>query len=69
MPIQEKDLGKYKRPGIYINEIDNSLIELPAQDVLINLIPGFSKKGPYNRPVYIDNTVDFERIYGTIENI
>jgi len=67
MPIQEKDLGKYKRPGIYINEIDNSIIELPAQNVLINLIPGFSKKGPYNRPVYVDNTVDFERIYGTID--
>jgi hypothetical protein len=67
MPIQEKDLGKYKRPGIYINEIDNSLIELPAQNVLINLVPGFSKKGPYNRPVYLDNTVDFERIYGTID--
>lgn len=67
MPIQEKDLGKYKRPGIYINEIDNSIIELPAQNVLINLVPGFSKKGPYNRPVYVDNTVDFEKIYGTID--
>ena len=67
MPIQEKDLGKYKRPGIYINEIDNSLIDLPAQNVLINLVPGFSKKGPFNRPVYIDNTVDFERIYGSVD--
>ena len=67
MPIQEKDLGKYKRPGIYINEIDNSLIELPAQNVLINLVPGFSKKGPYNRPVYIDNTIDFENVYGPID--
>ena len=67
MPIQEKDLGKYKRPGIYINEIDNSLIELPAQNVLINLVPGFSKKGPFNRPVYVDNSVDFERIFGTID--
>ena len=67
MPIQEKDLGKYKRPAIYINEIDNSLIELPAQNVLINVVPGFSRKGPYNRPVYLDNTVDFERIYGPID--
>ena len=67
MPIQEKDLGKYKRPAIYINEINNSLIELPAQNTLINLVPGFSKKGPYNRPVYVDNTVDFERIYGPID--
>jgi hypothetical protein len=67
MPIQEKDLGKYKRPGIYINEIDNSIVETPAQNVLINLVPGFSKKGPYNKPVYVDNKVDFERIYGTID--
>ena len=67
MPIQEKDLGKYKRPAIYINEIDNSLIELPAQNVLINLVPGFSRRGPFNRPVYVDNTVDFERIYGPID--
>ena len=67
MPIQEKDLGKYKRPAIYINKIDNSIIELPAQNVLINLVPGFSKKGPYNTPVYVDNTVDFERIYGPID--
>ena len=44
MPIDEKNLGKYKRPAIYIEEIDNSIIETPAQNVLINLVPGFSKK-------------------------
>ena len=67
MPIQEKDLGKYKRPAIYITEINNSLIELPAQNVLINLVPGFSKKGYFNNPVYVDNTVDFENTYGPID--
>ncbi len=66
--IQDKDLGKYKRPGIFINEIDNSIIELPVQNVLINLVPGFSKKGPVNRPVYITNRVDFEKIFGSIDN-
>lgn len=65
MPI--KDLGKYKRPGIFIIEEDNSLVELPIQDVLINLVPGFSKKGPVNNPIYIDNTVDFERVFGSID--
>ncbi|MFA5586483.1 MAG: hypothetical protein WDA02_08070 [Saccharofermentanales bacterium] len=64
MPIQEKDLGKYKRPGIYIEEIDNSIIELPAQNLLINLVPGFSKKGPVNKPIYVDNRIEFERIFG-----
>lgn len=67
MPIDEKNLGKYKRPAIYIEEIDNSIIETPAQNVLINLVPGFSKKGPVNRPVYVDNKVDFERIFGTVD--
>ncbi|MDY0270445.1 hypothetical protein [Trichloromonas sp.] len=67
MPIQEKDLGKYKRSAIYIEEINNSIIELPAQNVLINLVPGFSKKGPVNRPVYVDNRIDFERIFGTVD--
>jgi len=67
MPIQDKDLGKYDKPGIYIEEIDNSIIEAPVQNVLINLVPGFSKKGAYNNPVYVENKVDFERIFGGID--
>lgn len=67
MPIQNKDLGKYRRPGIFINEIDNSIIELPVQNVLINLVPGFSKKGPVNRPVYVTNKQDFIHIFGDID--
>ena len=67
MPIQDKDLGRYKRPGIFINEIDNSIVELPVQNVLINLVPGFSKKGPVNRPVYVTNPSDFNKIFGDID--
>ncbi len=67
MPIQNKDLGKYNRPGIFINEIDNSIIDLPVQDVLINLVPGFSKKGPVNAPVYITSKKDFVDIFGDID--
>jgi hypothetical protein len=67
MPIQEKDLGKYKRPSVYIEETDASIVETPAQNVLINLVPGFSKKGPINKPVYVDNKVDFERIFGSVD--
>ena len=64
MPIKDRDLGKYKRPGIFIEEINASIIELPVQDVLINLVPGFSKKGPFNAPIYITNPNDFEAIFG-----
>jgi len=67
MPIQNKDLGKYKRPSIFIEEIDASVIELPVQEALINLVPGFSKKGPINRPVYVSNKTDFAKIFGDID--
>ena len=67
MPIQNKDLGKYNRPGIFINEIDNSIIELPRQDVLINLVPGMSKKGPVNNPIYIVSEAEFISIFGDID--
>ena len=67
MPVSNKDLGNYKRPGIFINEIDQSVIELPIQEVLINLVPGFSKKGPINKPVRIDSPVDFEATYGPLD--
>jgi len=67
MGIQNKDLGRYKRPGIFINEIDNSIIELPIQNVLINIVPGFSKKGPVNNPIYITNRNDFIKIFGNID--
>jgi hypothetical protein len=64
MPIKDKDFGKYKRPGIFIEEIDSSIIELPIQEVLINLVPGFSKKGPFNAPIYVTNPNDFTSIFG-----
>ena len=64
MPIKDKDFGKYKRPGVFINEIDSSIIELPIQEVLINLVPGFSKKGPFNAPIYVTNPNEFTAIFG-----
>ena len=68
MPIQEKNLGKYVRPDIYIEEFDNSGIDTPVvQNVLINLVPGFSKKGPFNYPVYIETKQNFENTFGTID--
>ncbi len=64
MPIKNNDFGKYKRPGIFIEEIDSSIIELPVQNVLINLVPGFSKKGPFNAPIYCTNPNQFTDIFG-----
>ncbi len=67
MPIKNKDLGKYNRPGIFIEEINNSIVELPLQNVLINIVPGFSKRGPVNKPIYITSPNQFEQIFGTID--
>jgi hypothetical protein len=64
MPIKDKDFGKYNRPGIFIEEINSSIIQLPVQDVLVNLVPGFSKKGPFNAPIYVTNPNDFASIFG-----
>ena len=62
-----KDLGNYNHPGIFIEETDLSFIERPIQEVLINLVPGFSKKGPFNKPVRVNNPTDFETIFGQID--
>jgi len=67
MPINDKDLGKYNRPDIFINEINNSIITLPVQETLTNLVPGFSKKGPVNRPVYVTSPTEFKTIFGDID--
>ena len=67
MPISDKNLGKYKIPGIYIEEVDQSVIETPVQEFLINLVPGFSRKGPFNKPIYINKKQDFEDIFGKVD--
>ena len=67
MPISNKDLGKYKRPGLFIEENDISFIERHIQEVLINLVPGYSKKFPFNKPIIVDNHTDFESIFGPVD--
>ena len=67
MPIQNKDLGKYDRPDIFIVETNTSQIELPIQNTLINFVPGVSKKGPVNNPIYIESKSEFISIFGDID--
>ena len=61
------NVSQYQRPGIYINEIDNSLTQLPTQSQLINLVVGFSKKGKVNSPVLITSKQQFISIFGDID--
>lgn len=60
-------IGKYKRPGIFVEEYDKSIIVSPANDGISNLVIGVSRKGPINTPVLLTNTSDLETIYGSID--
>jgi len=60
-------IGKYKRPGIFLEEYDNSVISTPVIEGLTNLVLGVSKKGPVNTPIRITNTTDLEAIFGQLD--
>lgn len=56
-------LAKIKSSGIYRFVWDKSVV--PAQEAeTLRLVVGYSEKGPFNTPVYIDNTTDFINIFG-----
>ena len=60
-------IGKYKRPGIFIEEIDKSIITSPTVEGFANLVIGFSKKGPVNSAVLLKTVGDLERIFGSVD--
>jgi len=60
-------IGKYKRPGIFIEEFDNSIISSPTVAGTTNLVFGFSKKGPVNTPVLVQTITDFENMFGPLD--
>ena len=58
-------LAKIKSSGIYRFVWDKS--EVPPQEAeALRLVAGYSEKGPFNTPVYIDNVSDFITIFGNI---
>lgn len=60
-------IGKYKRPGIFIEEFDQSVISSPVVEGITNLIIGSSKKGPINTPVRLTTVADLEAIFGPLD--
>ena len=60
-------IGKYKRPGIFIEEFDNSIISSPIVEGITNMIIGVSKKGPVNTPIRLTTTGDLESIFGQLD--
>lgn len=60
-------IGKYKRPGIFIEEFDQSVISSPTVEGITNLVIGVSKKGPFNTPVRLTTISDLENIFGQLD--
>ena len=56
-------LSKIKSAGMYRFTFDKSQIP-PAAAETMRLVVGYSEKGPFNNPVYIDNKQDFISIFG-----
>jgi hypothetical protein len=60
-------LQQFKSSGVYRLEFDKSqTVNIPAET--IRLVVGHSKKGPYNTPVFIEDTEQFVAVFGSIDN-
>lgn len=60
-------IGKYKRPGIFIEEFDKSIITSPVVEGITNMVIGVSKKGPVNTPIRLTTINDLETIFGQLD--
>jgi hypothetical protein len=59
-------LQQFKSSGVYRLEFDKSqIINIPAET--IRLVIGFSKKGPFNTPVFVQDSVFFRSVFGDID--
>lgn len=62
----DPQLAQFKSPGIERLEFDKSqTVSIPAEQ--IRLIVGFSKKGPFNTPVFIPDAGFFVTVFGDID--
>ena len=58
-------LAKIKSSGMYRFTFDKS--QLPAASAeTMRLVIGYSEKGPFNNPVYIENKQDFINLFGNV---
>jgi hypothetical protein len=59
-------LQQFKSSGVYRLEFDKSqIINIPSET--IRLVIGFSKKGPFNTPVFVQDSVFFKTVFGDID--
>lgn len=59
-------LRQFKSSGVYRLEFDRSqVISIPSET--IRLVIGFSKKGPFNTPVFVQDSNFFTSVFGDID--
>lgn len=63
------NIADYKRNGIFIKEIDNSISQVPIQTEKLSLVIGFSRKGVVNKPVLISTPQELYNIFGDIDRL
>lgn len=66
MPKITLDLNQFKANGVYTVEFDASeSFTISSQQ--LRLIVGFSRKGPFNAPVFLQNVKSARKIFGEID--
>lgn len=61
------DLNQFKASGVYTIEFDASeRVVINTQTV--RLVVGFSRKGPFNAPVFLRDVSESRRVFGTIDS-
>lgn len=58
-------LARIKSSGVYRFVFDKSLVPPQAAETL-RLVVGYSEKGPFNTPIYLDNKADFISLFGNV---
>lgn len=64
---QKINFSDYTASGVYFIEIDNSIITSSNVQTALRLAVGFNMQGPFNRPVYISNTEECNKLFGGID--
>lgn len=61
------DLSRLKSAGVYLAEYDNTAQAPVANIDSLRLLVGFNKKGPFNRPVFLNSEADRVKVLGDID--
>ena len=56
----------YKSAGVYTIEVDNSQ-RFVEEDTTLRLLVGYAGKGPFNRPVYLQDDAGRQKVFGSID--